>query len=116
MKKVFLVEDSPLIRQRIRSLLAAVPAEVVGEAGRAGDAIEGILQTRPDIVLLDFNLADGCGFDVLRALHPRLPEVDFYMLSNFSAAPYRRLAGELGAKDYLDKSKDFERVRELVAH
>jgi DNA-binding NarL/FixJ family response regulator len=66
-------------------------------------------------VLLDMDLATGTGFDVLRALHSRLPQVDFYMLSNFTASPYRQAAGRLGARGYFDKSKDFERVRDLIA-
>ena len=116
MKKVFLVEDSPLVLGRIKELLSTLPAaEVVGAAGNSSAAIEGILHSRPDVVLLDLNLTDCSGFDVLRALHPRLPGIDFYMLSNFATFPYRHLAEELGAKDYFDKSKDMERVRELFA-
>jgi DNA-binding NarL/FixJ family response regulator len=116
MTKVFLAEDSPLVLARIKGLLASAPeAEIVGEADSAAGAIEGILQSRPDVVLLDLNLAPGSGFDVLRSLHPRLPGVDFYMLSNFAAAPYRELAARLGAKDYFDKSSDFKRVLDLLA-
>ena len=37
------------------------------------------------------------------------------MLSNFATQPYRRLAAELGARDFFDKSTEFERVRDLVA-
>jgi DNA-binding NarL/FixJ family response regulator len=114
MSKVFLVEDSPLVLARLKDLLAGT-AEVVGEASTAPAAIAGILATRPDMVFVDLNLAEGSGFDVLRAVGPRLPQVNFYMLSNFAAFPYRQLAERLGAKDYFDKTKDFERLRELVA-
>ena len=116
MTKVFLVEDSPEVLRSMKELLADAPgAEVVGEAATAASAIAGILATHPDLVFVDMNLAEGSGYDVLRALHPRLPEVDFYMLSSFSEFPYRQLAARLGAKDYLDKTKDFNRVRELAA-
>jgi DNA-binding NarL/FixJ family response regulator len=116
MKKVFLVEDSAALRQRMRGLIDAVPnAQVVGEAATAAGAITGILLARPDIVLVDLNLDEGSGFDVLRALHARLPGVEFYMLSNFSEYPYRQLAERLGAAGYFDKTTDFERVRDLVA-
>jgi len=116
MNRVFLVEDSPLVLARLKELVAAAPgAELVGEAGTAEEAIAGIPLSRPDMVFVDLNLAEGSGFDVLRALHPRLPEVEFYMLSNFAAFPYRQLAERLGAKDYFDKTRDFERVRDLVA-
>ena len=101
---------------RMRELLAGIPgAEVVGDAATAAAAIAGILRTQPDIVFVDMNLAEGSGYDVLRALHARLPEVDFYMLSSFAELPYQQLAERLGAKGYFDKTRDFESVRDLVA-
>ena len=116
MRKVFLVEDSALVLQRLKELLADVPGtEVVGDAATAAAAIAGILRTQPDIVFVDMNLAEGSGYDVLRALHTRLPEVEFYMLSSFAEHPYQQLAERLGAKGYFDKTRDFESVRDLVA-
>jgi len=115
-RKVFLVEDSPAVLSRLREFLAsAAGAEVVGDASTSACAIPAILDSSPDLVFVDLNLAEGSGFDVLRALCPRLPGVDFYMLSNFDAEPYRQLAARLGAKGYFDKSKDLQRVRDLVA-
>ena len=116
MNKVFLVEDSPLVMTRLKDMVASAPgAELVGEAGTVDEAVTGILAAHPDMVFVDLNLAEGSGFDVLRSLRPRLPEVEFYMLSNFASFPYRQLAERLGAKAYFDKTKDFERVRDLVA-
>jgi two-component system, OmpR family, response regulator len=114
--QVFVVEDSSLVRARLLDMLQALPgASVVGEATRADTAIRGILATRPDLVLLDMNLGEGSGFDVLRAVCRQAPGIDFYMLSNFAADPYRQLAQRLGARDFFDKSKEMERVRDLVA-
>lgn len=104
-----------MVRARLVDLLDAVPgAEVVGEAAQADSAIRAILATRPDVVVLDLNLGEGSGFDVLRAVHPQAPEIDFYLLSNFAADPYRQLASRLGARDFFDKSKEFERVRDII--
>lgn len=114
--EIFLVEDSPMVRARLADMLGAIPgANVVGEAADAQAAIREILALRPNIVLLDINLAEGSGFDVLRAVHHQAPEIDFYMLSNFAAYPYRQLAERLGARDFFDKSKEFERVRDIIA-
>jgi two-component system, NarL family, response regulator DevR len=113
--QVFLVEDSPLIRERLVALLESVPgAQICGHAESAEAAVREILATRPDVVVLDLSLAGGTGFDVLRAVHPRAPQIDFYLLSNFSAAPYRALAGRLGARGFFDKSDEFERVRDVI--
>lgn len=114
--QVFIVEDSPIVRERLVDMLDSIPgASVVGEASRADAAIREILAARPDVVVLDLNLAEGSGFDVLRAVHHQAPEIDFYMLSNFAAYPYRQLAERLGARDFFDKSKEFERVRDIIA-
>ena len=114
--QVFLVEDSPLVRERLIALLDGVPGtKVLGHAGEAGMAIREILSAQPDVVVLDVALGGGSGFDVLRAVHSRAPQIDVYMLSNFAAYPYRELAARLGAKGFFDKTKEFERVREVIA-
>ena len=64
---------------------------------------------------VDVSLAQGTGFDVLRALHARAPDVDVYMLSNFATEPYRRLAERLGARGFFDKTTELERMRDAVA-
>lgn len=116
MQDIYLVEDSGIVRQRLEALLADLPqTRVVGHASGAREAISDILAKRPDVVLCDLNLAEGTGFDVLRALSAQAPEIECYMLSNFATQPYRRLAAELGARDFFDKSNEFERVRDLVA-
>src|SRR5688500_7165173 len=99
--QVFLVEDSAPIRERLTALLGSIPgAEVCGQAAGAEAAIRGILALRPDLVLLDIHLAEGSGFDVLRAVRRDAPEIEFYMLTNFAADPYRQLAGRLGARGF----------------
>jgi DNA-binding NarL/FixJ family response regulator len=114
--EIFLVEDSAMVRARLAEMVGAIPgANLVGAAGRADAAICGILAARPDVVLLDLRLAEGTsGLEVLRAVCREAPEIDFYMLSNFAAYPYRQLAERLGARDFFDKSSDLERVRQLI--
>ena len=113
---IFIVEDSALVRERLLELLGEVPeSRVVGVAAGADEAIRDILAGRPDVVLLDLSLAQGSGFDVLRAVHEAAPEIDVYMLSSFATEPYRRLAARLGARDFFDKSSEFQRVRDTLA-
>lgn len=114
--KVFLVEDSSLLLERLEAMLASVPGiELAGRAATAPAATAAILEQRPDLVVLDIQLAEGSGFDVLRELHAKAPELDVVMLSNYSSDPYRQIAERLGARAFFDKSKEFERVRDLVA-
>ena len=113
---VFLVEDSAQVVQRLEEMLAAIDGvRTVGSAASADEAIREVLTLHPDAVLCDISLAQGTGFDVLRALHAQAPEVDVYMLSNFATEPYRRIAARLGARGFFDKSTELERMRDTVA-
>lgn len=115
-RSVFLVEDSPLVAERLLEMLENVPGvRIAGRAAGADEAIRDILAAHPDVVVLDIRLAQGSGFDVLRALHDRAPEIEVYMLSGFASEPYRHLAARLGARGFFDKSTEFARVRDAVA-
>ena len=74
---VFVVDDTPSMRERLRELLDDIDGvEVVGEAGNLVDATAGILRTHPDCVLLDYQIEGGTGVDVLRAVRPRSPQIE----------------------------------------
>jgi DNA-binding NarL/FixJ family response regulator len=115
--EIFLVEDSPPVRARLAEMLRAIPGvTLVGTATTAAEATQSILTLRPQLVVLDLSLGGGSsGFDVLRNVRSVAPEIDFYMLSNFSADPYRQLAEKLGARDFFDKTREFNRVRDVIA-
>jgi DNA-binding NarL/FixJ family response regulator len=114
--KVFLVEDSPLLRTRMEAMLAAIPgASVVGHAGDAEAAIRGIVETAAEVVVLDIQLERGSGFDVMRALNGHTPGVDFYVLTNFANDGYRKAAERLGARGFFDKSNELDALRAALA-
>jgi len=114
--RVFLVEDSDMVRTRLESMLEAIPGvRTVGHAAGAYEAINAIHAARPDIVLLDLKLAQGSGFDVLSGVRSLVPAAQIYVLSSFVDGPYRQLALQLGATDCFDKTSEFGRVRDLVA-
>jgi DNA-binding NarL/FixJ family response regulator len=116
MQKVFIVEDSPPVLERLISLLGTLPdTHIVGHAAGAEEAARAILADRPDLVVLDLRLAQGTGFDVLIELHGKAPGTDVYMLSSFSYAAYRRQAEQLGARAFFDKSSEMQRLRDAVA-
>jgi DNA-binding NarL/FixJ family response regulator len=113
---VFLVEDAPLLRERLEAMLAAIPGvQTVGHAAEAEAAVEGILAAGADAVVLDLQLAKGSGFDVLRALRGRAPQVAVYVLTNFANEGYRRAAERLGARGFFDKSNDIGLLRAALA-
>lgn len=114
--QVFIVDDSTSIRLRLNEMLRRMgDVAVVGEADSALAAVDGILRTHPDSVLLDLNLMGKSGMDVLRTVHPQAPDIVFVVLTNHSEPQYRRACARAGARYFLDKSTEFERVREIIA-
>lgn len=113
--KVFIVDDSVLIRDRVTAMLEASAMSVVGRAATPQDAIDGILEASPDVVVLDIQLEGGSGLQVLRAVRQAAPDIAFVVFSSNSGPAYRkRYIGE-GAEAFLDKSTEFDQLVQTVA-
>lgn len=113
---VFLVEDSVPIRTRLAEMLGAIEGvSIVGEADAPESAIAGIMRTRPHSVVLDIQLIGGSGIEVLRKVRSVAPDIVFIMLTNHPNAQYRRICLDAGASYFLDKSSEFENVKEIIA-
>jgi diguanylate cyclase (GGDEF)-like protein len=106
--RIVIVEDSPLVRDNLLSLLAGHPGlSVIGTAAGEDEAYHLITRTRPDVVLLDLALSPGSGLSLLRRLratHGLGPRV--VILSNQPADPYAALCRDAGADAYFDKCGD----------
>ncbi len=112
---VFLVEDSLAIRARLAETIEAIDgARLAGEAGTVGAAIDGIRSSHAGAVILDLQLEDGSGLEVLKAVHPGSPEMHVAVLTNYATDQHRRACMDAGAEYFLDKSSDFPRIREIV--
>jgi two-component system response regulator DesR len=112
--KVFLAEDSAMIRTRLANMMAAHDMAVVGEAETAEGSIEGILAARPDVVVLDVQLLGGTGLQVLRAVRSVDPAIAFVVFSNNAGPAYRkRYLGE-GADRFLDKTTELDQLVDAV--
>ncbi len=114
-QRVFIVEDSDLVRERLVTMLSELDhVQTIGQAGFAVEAIAGIQKSRPDLVLLDISLAKGNGLHVLKAIKSQTPAPRVIMLTNFADDLYRAKCAELGADYFFDKSREFEKVIEVL--
>lgn len=114
--RVLLVEDSPVIRGLITGIINDVPGVTVTESVESErDAIEAAGRLVVDVVILDLQLRQGTGFGVLRAVRdmPKKPVV--IVLTNFALKSYRDTALALGARDFLDKSRDYDRLPAILS-
>jgi len=115
--KVFVVEDSAAVRERLVEMIRDVKdIEVVGEAATYDTAVAGIINTRPDVAVLDIKLANatGSGIDALIEVRKTLPGIRAIVLSNYSTPQHLKASADAGAEYFLDKSIDFERVGEIL--
>jgi DNA-binding NarL/FixJ family response regulator len=113
--RIFLVEDSPLLRERLQALLGAIPGiACIGHAGGAAQAVAAIVAARPDVVVLDIHLSQGNGFDVLRGLRAAAFEPVVFVLTNYPLESYRKTAERLGARGFFDKSHEIELLRDEI--
>ena len=97
-------------------MLGAVEGvSIVGEAESPAAAIDGILRTQPDSVVLDMHLTGGTGIEVLRKVCPVAPHIVFIMLTNHPEPQYRKVCLQSGATHFLDKSTEFDKVMDVIA-
>ena len=101
--RLFLVDDHSLFLSGLRAELGA-HLDIVGDAGDVDTAVEGIVATRPDVVLLDVHLPGGGGRAVLEAVLGILPEVRFLAISVSDAAEDVISVIRAGAGGYVTKS------------
>lgn len=107
-----IVDDEPLARDLLRSMLAEIEdVEVVAEFGEGKSAVEGIRDLRPELVFLDIQMPERDGFEVIAELAPdELPAVVFVTAYD----EYALRAFEVHALDYLLKPFDRERLERTV--
>jgi two-component system LytT family response regulator len=107
--RTLIVDDEPLGRERIRTLLSDdAEIEVVGECSDGKQAVAAIERTRPDLVYLDVQMPEMDGFAVLDAITgERMPAIIFVTAYD----RYAVQAFEVHALDYLLKSFDRERFQ-----
>ena len=114
--QVFIVEDSPLVRDRLDAAIVAAGGIVVGHSEAANDAIAGLATAQPDLVIIDIQLRSGTGFEVLRALQTtgRDRLATKIVLTNHASTEYRERSFELGADAFFDKSSETSQLLELI--
>ncbi|HEX9075653.1 MAG TPA: response regulator [Anaerolineae bacterium] len=109
--KVFVVDDSVIIRQRLKRVLAdELEIQVIGEAGDAQAATIAILEQKPDVVLLDLHLLNGSGIDVLQNLKKEKLGPAVIILTDYPYPEYRQLCLEAGADFFFIKSTEIDMV------
>ncbi len=114
--KVFIADDSLVVREHLVTMLDELPRIViVGQAETVAEAINGILELRPDVVILDIRMPGGSGIDVLQRVKQGEVMPIVIILTNYPYSGYRQKCLQAGADFFLDKSTEFDQIPELLA-
>lgn len=102
--KILVVDDHVIVREGVVRLLAAIDDAQMIEAETTLDALIRFRKERPDVVVLDINLRDGSGLELLRRLKADDPGARVVIFSMYSDVVYATSARRAGALGYVSKS------------
>jgi DNA-binding NarL/FixJ family response regulator len=110
MMKILIVDDHPLVRSGLREVLRGLDEQAcVTEAASAGAALALLDDgASPDLLLLDINLADMSGIEVLKRLHGRHADIPVVVLSGIEDPPLVEQVLALGAAGFIPKAAGAE--------
>jgi DNA-binding NarL/FixJ family response regulator len=115
-RTVLIVDDSILIMERMIPMMEEIEnISFVIHAGSYKEGLEVLSRLTPDMVLLDINLPDRSGIELLRLIRERHLEIAVLMISNNADPYYREICEKLGARQFLDKSKDIDLIPSVLS-
>ncbi len=115
MLKLYIIDDSAQFRKSFKRLLGSLPhTTVIGEAASVRDAVAFIESNHPDCILLDVELPDGNGFNVLEQIRSSSYKPEVLMITNYPAPPFREMAQHYGVVHFYDKTTEFESAIETL--
>jgi DNA-binding NarL/FixJ family response regulator len=111
--RILLVDDHPVVRQGLRTLLERQSGwEVVGEASDGFEALDKAHSLQPDLVLLDVTMPKMYGIEVCRLLRQRMPSLEILFVTQHDSPQMMQEALNAGARGYVVKSNA---ARDLLA-
>jgi len=114
---VYIVEDSSPVRERLVETVREIPnSRVVGEAEAIPEALEGVRNSHPRVLILDVQLRGGSGIRLLkqmRAAGVNRPEL-VIVVTNYPTEDYRQASRDCGADHFFDKASEFDKVRDVL--
>ncbi len=107
-----IVDDNPLLRDGLKSLLGLnTDYECIGDADNGRDAVEMVSTKQPDFVLMDLSMPKLNGFEAIRKIKDRFPQVKIMTLSIFESDEAVLKAMENGADGYCHKNASYQELQ-----
>lgn len=113
--RVLLIEDSALIRELVAEAIEIDGGALVAFATDSETAaVRELRAARYDVIIVDLQLREGSGFGVLRSLQDLGTDALVIVLTNSASSAMRQRCAELGADRFVDKSREFEEIRNVM--
>jgi len=113
--RVLTVDDHPLVREGIASVINSQPdMQVVAQASDGREAISYFCEHKPDVTLMDLRLPDRSGIDAMIAIRGQFPEARVIMLTTFDCDAEIQRALAAGARSYILKSMPPREMAETI--
>jgi DNA-binding NarL/FixJ family response regulator len=114
-KRIFLVDDHPLVREWLTNLINQQPdLKVCGEAENAPAALTAIPAARAELAMVDLNLANSSGIELIKDLKDLHPGVPVLVLSMHDESLYAERVFRAGARGYVNKRETANKVIEAI--
>ncbi len=114
MAKVLIVDDAAFMRMMLKDILTKNGLEVVGEAVNGGDAVEKFQELQPDVVTMDITMPEMDGITAVKQIKASHPQAKIIMCSAMGQQPMVLEAIQAGAKDFVVKPFQADRVMESI--
>lgn len=115
MVRLFIVDDSKVLRDRLRSLVSEIEGiTIVGEADDPLKAIEVIGKFKPDVVILDIRMPGGNGMSIMSAIKKLKGAPKIIIFTNYPYLQYRKTYLDAGADFFFYKAAEFEKLIDLL--
>jgi DNA-binding NarL/FixJ family response regulator len=113
--RIYIVDDHAMFREGLRQLIDREPDLMVcGDAAGANEAMQGINETKPDLVIVDISLAGASGIDLIKALKSQREELPVLVVSMHDESLYAERALRAGAMGYVMKQEPAKTVKAAV--
>lgn len=115
--RVLIVDDHPITRSGLSYLINHQPDMVTCcEAQNAAEALTGVLEARPDLILTDFSLPDKNGLELIKDIKAVQPELPILVISMHEESLYAERVLRAGARGYITKEEGGERLMRAIRH
>jgi DNA-binding NarL/FixJ family response regulator len=104
--RILIVDDHPVVVSGCRSLFASDDSVKIDEAGDAKSGHKAFVTRRPDVTIIDINLPDVSGFELMRRIRKDDPDAKIIMFSMNDDPAFVVRAVEMGAQGYVAKGED----------